>query len=63
MHVTNSYVYNVCIFEDDTNSPKENSPPPLPVPYPKIYPIAVPKVIRYTNTSHLIIVFVDVFHA
>ena len=58
MHVLNVYVDNVCILEDETNSPKENVPPPLPVTYPRIYPIVVPEIISYTNTSHLIIVFV-----
>ena len=43
-------------------SQKENVPPLLPVPYPKIYPIVVPKIINYANTSHFIIVFVDVVH-
>ena len=40
----------------DTNSPIENVPPPIPVPYPNIYPIVVPRLIRYVNTSHFIIV-------
>ena len=60
VHVMNEYVDNVCIREDETNSPKENVSPPLPIPYPKIYPIIVPKIISYDNTSHFIIVFVDV---
>ena len=62
MHITNEYVDNVCIFKDDNNSSKENVPPPLPLPYPKIYPITVPGIIRYANTSHFIIVFVDAVH-
>ena len=36
MHITNEYVDNVCIFKDDNNRSKENVPPPLPLPYPKI---------------------------
>ena len=63
LHVMNEYVDNVLILEDDTNSIKENVPPPLPVTYPKVYPIAAPKIISYSNTSHLIIVFDDVFHS
>ena len=59
----NSYVDNVCIFEYDTNIPKENGPPLLPVPYPDIYPIVVPKLIIYVNTSHFILLFVNVLHA
>ena len=62
VHVINEYLYNVRINEDENNSPKENAPPPLPVPYLKIYPIVVPKIISYANTSHFIIVFVDVVH-
>ena len=61
--VNNSYLYNVCIREDDTNSPKENVPPPLPIPYPEIYHIVVPNVISYSNTSHFIIVFDDIFYS
>ena len=63
MHVMNVYVDNASIFEDDTNISKENVPPPLPVTYPKIYHIVVPKIIRYSNISHSIIVFVGVVHA
>ena len=59
----NAYVDNAPIFEEDTNSSKENVPPPLPVPYPKIYHIVVPKIIRYSNNSNLNIVFVGVVHA
>ena len=62
LHVMNSYVDSASIFEDDANSSKENVPPPLPVPYPKKYHIVVPKIIRYSNTSHSIIVFVGVVH-
>ena len=62
LHVMNEYVDNAYIHEDDTNISKENVPPPLPVPYPKIYHILVPKIIRYSNTSHSIIVFVGVVH-
>ena len=39
VHVMNGYIDNVCIGEDDDNSPKENVPPPFPLTYPKIYPI------------------------
>ena len=63
VHVINVYIDNSCVSEDETNTSKENVPPPLPVTYPKIYPIVVPKIIRYANTSHFIIVFVDVVHA
>ena len=59
----NAYVDNVCMHEDGTNLPKQNVPPPLSFPYPKIYLIVVPKVISYANTSHFIVVFVDVVHA
>ena len=62
LHVMNAYVDNASIREDDTKISKENAPPPLPVPYPKIYYIVVPKIIRYSNTSHSIIVFVGVVH-
>ena len=62
VHIMNAYVDNVCIREDDTKCPKENVPPPLPIPYPKIYPIVVPKLIRYFNTSHFIILFFDIVH-
>ena len=37
VHIMNEYVDNVCIREDEKNSPKENVPPPLPLSYPKIY--------------------------
>ena len=57
VHVINAYVDNVYIRDDDTNIPKENLPPPLPVPYSKIFPIVVPKIIIYANTSHFMIVF------
>ena len=63
MHVIDIYVYNVCIREDDNNAPKENLPPPLPHTYPKIYPIIVPGLISYANTSHFIIVFFGAVHA
>ena len=59
----NAYVENASIREDDTNSSKENVPPPLPVPYPKIYHIVVPKIITYSNTSNLNIIFFGVVHA
>ena len=59
----NAYGDNVCISKDNTNSLEENVPPPLPVTYQKIYPILVPKINIYDNTSHFIIVFVDVVHA
>ena len=35
MHVVNAYVDHLCNRGDDTNRPKENLPPPLPIPYPK----------------------------
>ena len=56
------YVDNVSICNDKTNTPKENETLSLPVSYPKTYHIVVPKRINYTNTYHLIIVFVDVVH-
>ena len=59
VHFMNAYVYNVLICEDDNNSPRENVPQPLTFSYPKIYPIIVPGIISYANTSHFIIVFVD----
>ena len=59
VHVMNAYVDNVCIHEDDNNRTKENTSPPLPLPYPKIYPLIVPGIISYANTSHFIIVSVD----
>ena len=31
VHVMNAYGDNVCIYEDDTNNPKENGPRPLSV--------------------------------
>ena len=62
MRVMNEYVDNVCIFEDDTNSPKQNVPSPLLFPYPKIYSIIVPWTIRYSNTSHFIVIFFDAVH-
>ena len=63
MHVMNAYVYNICICEDDNNSPRENVPPPVPLSHPKIYPIIVPGIISYANTSHFIIVFFGAVHA
>ena len=63
VHVINAYVDNLCIHEDDTNSPKENLPPQLPAPCPKVYHIVVLIIIRNATTSHFIIVFVDVVHA
>ena len=62
-HVMNVYVDNVCIREDDNNSPRENVPPPLPLSYPKIYPIIVPEIISYANISHFIIVIFGAVHA
>ena len=63
VHVMNVYVDNVCIREDDNNIPRENVPPPLPLSYPKIYPIIVPEIISYANTSHFIIVIFGAVHA
>ena len=63
VHVMSAYVDHACIREDDNNSPKENVLPPLPLPYPKIYPIIVPGFINYSNTSRFIIEFVDAVHA
>ena len=63
VHVMNAYVDNVCINKDYTNIPEENVPPPIPAPYPKIYPLKVPELIRYVNTYHFIIVIFDVVHA
>ena len=60
--VMNVYIDNLCIFEDDTNRPKENVPPPLTLTYPKIYPKTVPGIISYSKISHFNIVFVDAVH-
>ena len=62
VHVMNAYVDNVYICGDYNNTPKENVPPPLPITYPKIYPIIVPGLICYAKNSHLIVVFVDAVH-
>ena len=62
VYVMNAYVDNVCIREDDNNSPKENLPPPLPLNYSKIYPIIVPGIISYASTSNFIIVFFGAVH-
>ena len=62
-NVMNECVYILCISEDGTNSPKEKGPLWIYVPYPKIYPILVPKLIIYFRISHFIILFLDVFHA
>ena len=63
VHVMNAYVDHGCICEDDTDIPKENVPPPLPVIYPKKYPTMVNWLIGYTNTSHFIILFVYIVHS
>ena len=63
MHAMNAYVDNLCIREDDNNIQKENLPPPLPLPYPKIYHIIVPGLISYANTFHFIIVIFGAVHA
>ena len=63
VHVMNAYVDNICIREDDNNIPTENIPPTLPLHTPKIYPIIVPGIINYANTSHFIIVFFGAVHA
>ena len=63
LHVMNEYVDIVCIHEGKNNIPKENVPPPLPIHYPKIYPITVTGIIRHAKTSYFIIVFVDEVHA
>ena len=63
MHVMNAYVDNVCFCEDDNTRPKETVSSPLPLLYPKIYPIIVPGLIIYANTSHFIIVFSGSVHA
>ena len=63
LHVMNEYIDNVCISEDDINIPKENVSPPLLLLYPKIHPILVPGIIRYVNTLHFIILFVDAVHS
>ena len=59
VHVMNTYVDNVWNRKDNTNSPEENVAPQFTAPYPKIYPIKVPRLISYVNTSTFIIVFVD----
>ena len=63
VYVMNVYVDNVYTREDDTNIPKENIPPPLTFPYPEFYPIVVNNIIKYVNTSHFLILWVDVVHA
>ena len=63
VHVINEYVDKVCIHEDEKNTPKENPPPKIPLPYPKIYPIIVPGIISYANISHFIIVFFGAVNA
>ena len=62
-NVMNTFVHIVLITEDDINISKENVSPPLPVLHPEIYSIVVTKIIRYSNTSHFIIVFLDAVHA
>ena len=62
VHVMNECVYNLYIREYDTNIPKENLPPPLPVTYQNIYPVVFPNTISYTSTSNFIIIFFDIFH-
>ena len=59
----NTYVDNLYNIEDDNNSPKENVLPPLPLSYPKVYPIIFPGIISYANTSHFVIVFFGAVHA
>ena len=56
-NVVNTFVYNVFIHEDDTNTPKVDRPPPLHVTHLKIYPIVVLNLIINVNTSHFIVVF------
>ena len=60
VHVIYSYVDNAFISEDESNSPKEYLPSPLPHYHPKICTVIVPGIIRYANTFHFIILFVDV---
>ena len=62
-HVVSAYTDNECIHEDDTNIPKENAPPPLLLPYPEIYCIIAPELVRYAKTPHFIILFSDTVHA
>ena len=63
VHVMNEYVDNVCISEDNQNTPKENILRPLPLPYPQTYHGIVPGIISYSNTSHFILVFFCAVHA
>ena len=63
VHVMNVYVDIVLTHEYDNNIQKENVPPPLPFPYPKIYPIIVPGITSYANTSHINILFSSAVHA
>ena len=63
VYVMNAYVDNVFICEDNNNSPKQTVPPPLPLPYRKIYPIILPGLIKYFKTSHFIYLFVGAVHA
>ena len=63
VHVKNEYVDDVFICENENNRPKENVPPPLPLPFPKIYPRIVLGIISYASTSQFIIVFFGSVHA
>ena len=62
LNVMNTYVDNICIYYDDTNTQEENLPPQLPFPCTKIYSVIIPGIIIYVNTSQFIILFVDVVH-
>ena len=52
LNVMNKFVENVYINEAETNRPKENVPPPLPVPYPEIYHILVDNVYIHEDDTN-----------
>ena len=60
--VMNVHVDNVYIREENNNSLEENVTLPIIIPFPKIYPMLVPKIIINANTSNFITVFFDVVH-
>ena len=54
IHVMNVFVDNVWNHEADTNSPKQMYQQQFLFNAQYIYPVLVPKVIKYANTSYLI---------
>ena len=63
VHVMDAYLDHVCIRVDENNKSRENVPPKITLPYHKIYPIIVPGIVRYVNTSKFILVFFGAVHA